>query len=836
MLYEHDFDKVDRLDSYLSTVDPVSLQNYSVEGCAYKKWNPKVIGLYSYMFSNLMSFNINPEEFEIKKSVVLENAESFMMTLKPDTVYKVLFVGITGDGEIRSSSEGSFFISRSTRPLYITMKLKKTIRSFAFRYKGVDFDCWTLSYKEWLKVDDINNGIEKVQDTINKMHDRELIKDTMAKDENYSFNIGHNIDSYKTWLSEVGSIGRCESLSSKGKYLVKQTFVKESSYKVIVENVVSCETISWVDKWVNKGQGLWIRCFNDGISLYYSGESYMRYELAFKTEFWAPEAKSYEYNNKFGAADIETYSVQGKEGDGLQMPYAAEFKDSKGQCKQFYVQKGDSEYAVVIRMMEEMLSLRYSGCTFYIHNLARFDSRFILEALGRMEDVGVRLWGRDMHNIFKIRASKKIGKKYINVVFLDSFYQLPFKLDTLGRKFNTKVQKTLFPYRFVNASNLFYQGAMPPIEFFDGKLNILTYNDLSKKLWDLKDETLKYLHNDVECLFQVMHKYNRTVFDDFLVNAVKISSYSGLSKKVYITNFYPNVKLKIPVISGYLEEWIRRGYKGGIVDVVQHLVSDAVKYDSNSHYPAAMLNAMPVGIPRFTDNKNLSEIFGFCYAEVTAPTEQELTCPILPTKDENGDLHCPRGVWRDTYFSEELKNAVAYGYKVEILGALIFDKGYGLFEEFIKEMFKRKANAKEMGDAIEELLYKLIQNSLYGKSGQKEIIDSFKFIDNKDVKNFELKNKTDLIHEFGNKTLIRTQGKLDSDLEGVITNENIVEDLASPRRKKGNVKSSVSIAAAITAYARVAMSQYKNIAGNKYLGGDTDSAIMEKRVKSSSYR
>lgn len=106
---------------------------------------------------------------------------------------------------------------------------------------------------------------------------------------------------------------------------------------------------------------------------------------------------------------------------------------------------------------------------------------------------------------------------------------------------------------------------------------------------------------------------------------------------------------------------------------------------------------------------------------------------------------------------------------MEILNALVFDKGHGLFEEFINEMFKRKANAKEMGDAIEELLYKLIQNSMYGKSGQKEIIHSFKFIDNNEVKNYELKNKTDLTHEFGNKTLIRTQGKLDSSLEGVIT-------------------------------------------------------------------
>jgi len=163
-------------------------------------------------------------------------------------------------------------------------------------------------------------------------------------------------------------------------------------------------------------------------------------------------------------------------------------------------------------------------------------------------------------------------------------------------------------------------------------------------------------------------------------------------------------------------------------------------------------------------------------------------------------------------------------------------------------MFKRKANAKEIGDAIEELLYKLMQNSLYGKSGQKEIIYSFKFIDNDEVKKYEFQNETDLTQTFGNKTLIRTKGAIDGDMLEVITassaeknnlyDEESAEeihshDLAMPRRKKGSVKSSVSIAAAITAYARVAMSMYKNIPGNKYFGGDTDSVIMEKELNPS---
>lgn len=160
-----------------------------------------------------------------------------------------------------------------------------------------------------------------------------------------------------------------------------------------------------------------------------------------------------------------------------------------------------------------------------------------------------------MNEIFKIRISKKIKKKSINVVFLDSFYQLPFKLDVLGKKFNTNVKKTLFPYRFVKKDNLFYKGDVPAIELFDGKIGEMDYKDLCRRgEWDLRHETLKYLEHDLECLFQVMHSYNQAIFTDFLINAVKLSSYSALSKKVYITNFYKEAGAKIPVISGHLED------------------------------------------------------------------------------------------------------------------------------------------------------------------------------------------------------------------------------------------------------------------------------------------
>ena len=65
--------------------------------------------------------------------------------------------------------------------------------------------------------------------------------------------------------------------------------------------------------------------------------------------------------------------------------------DYKKQLKTFYIREGDDDYMVVVRMIDELLVERHNGCVFYVHNLARFDSRFILAALGTMKGVNVRL-------------------------------------------------------------------------------------------------------------------------------------------------------------------------------------------------------------------------------------------------------------------------------------------------------------------------------------------------------------------------------------------------------------------------------------------------------------
>jgi hypothetical protein len=183
-------------------------------------------------------------------------------------------------------------------------------------------------------------------------------------------------------------------------------------------------------------------------------------------------------------------------------------------------------------------------------------------------------------------------------------------------------------------------------------------------------------------LDNVMHKFNQLIFEKFKVDATKIVSYSGLSKAIFLVNYF-NEESRIPIIKGYVDSMIRKSYIGGIVDVVKHIFFDAYKYDVNSHYPACMLNDMPVGQPRLTDNKDLNKLFGFVKARVTAPTAKKLSVPILPIITPDGRHICPRGTFVFTWFSEELKNARKYGYKVEVISAVVFDRGVGVFNEFV---------------------------------------------------------------------------------------------------------------------------------------------------------
>jgi len=218
-------------------------------------------------------------------------------------------------------------------------------------------------------------------------------------------------------------------------------------------------------------------------------------------------------------------------------------------------------------------------------------------------------------------------------------------------------------------------------------------------------------------------------------------------------------------------------------------------YDVNSLYASVMINnPYPVGNPTYfegnilVDNATENRAFGFFYCKITAP--DDLKYPILQIHHNNRTVS-PLGNWEGMYFSEELYNAEKYGYKFEILWGYLFDKDY-IFKEYVNDLYNIRLNYPK-SDPM-NLTAKLLLNSLYGRFGMHDNFNTLEFVNQgrfeklTTAANIKIENITQL----GSKFLVSYNNGNKIDLDKELNNVNI------------------SIAAAVSAYARIHMSQFKN--------------------------
>jgi DNA polymerase type B, organellar and viral len=246
-------------------------------------------------------------------------------------------------------------------------------------------------------------------------------------------------------------------------------------------------------------------------------------------------------------------------------------------------------------------------------------------------------------------------------------------------------------------------------------------------------------------------------------------------------------------------------------------------YDVNGLYPSVMKWSMPTAFPKslapqnneyhikeFVGDISLinSDPFGFFEVEVTCP--DYIKEPILPVHF-NGKTIYPTGTWKGWYNSEELKNAANYGYTYNIFKGYFFHKEE-IFVDFVTDLYEIRS--KYSKDDPLYFIIKLLMNSLYGRYGMELIIHDLIIINNEDYQDFD------------NKGIILDRLDLDNE-HCMITwiNPEKHEDLYFNNIKNNNNNISVPIAAAITAYARIFMSKFKNVNESifKLFYSDTDS-------------
>ena len=566
-------------------------------------------------------------------------------------------------------------------------------------------------------------------------------------------------------------------------------------------------TYKYIDEKVNNNT--FIRML-DNKKFTFKDNKLILFTLNKKVDFIEQLKKADNLQNKFITMDIETFI---KNNDHV--PYCISWFDGVNTSSYYLTDFKDSD-TMIIACIKELIIRKYDNYKIYIHNLAGFDGNFLLKILANLGTIKPIIHDNKIISVtFKMNG-------YI-ITFKDSLQMLNASLRDLGESFRVVTQKSIFPYTFVNENKFKYNAWVPDFKYFDvSKTEYLDYcNEFKGKSWNLENETVRYCVNDCISLHEILVKFNELIFERFEINIHKFPTLSSLAFAIFRTHYLN--KNTIPQLSGAIARDIRQSYTGGAVDMFIPENPDNTKvfaYDVNALYPFSMdERMMPMGNPVFF-NGDIRAIdpnaFGFFYCKITTPTDLEH--PIIQTHVKSDGITrtiAPLGEWYDTLFSPEIDNAINFGYKFEILRGYTFNSKI-LFKEYVDTLYKLRSEYPRSNPL--NYIAKLLMNSLYGRFG---MIDRFP-----DITIFDDKKTFSEFMKDPNQEVLNT-----TSLGEKLMVQHRSEDKDQKTELYGNLEThntNVAVASAITAYARIHMSQFKNNPDYILYYTDTDSAYFDK--------
>lgn len=249
----------------------------------------------------------------------------------------------------------------------------------------------------------------------------------------------------------------------------------------------------------------------------------------------------------------------------------------------------------------------------------------------------------------------------------------------------------------------------------------------------------KYCKRDVEILEKVMTDFILMVRREDLGNFRYTASGQAMSlyrhkfhdKRIVIHGHRDAVDLEreayyggecrvfkqIKVVQAY--DSILSGESSYIGNSIKILTGPIYVYDCQSFYPAMMkkhiypcrLRCVHASPSLLELEAHLQECMAVARVQIDSPNED------FPLRDK-GKTIAARGRFVTTLCTPELDRAVKIG-AIHSVGAMALYDGARLFAEYVDYCFTMRLKARKEGDQCQELLWKLIANSLFGKFGQR---------------------------------------------------------------------------------------------------------------------
>jgi DNA polymerase elongation subunit (family B) len=282
----------------------------------------------------------------------------------------------------------------------------------------------------------------------------------------------------------------------------------------------------------------------------------------------------------------------------------------------------------------------------------------------------------------------------------------------------------------------------------------------------------------------------------------KYPTISSLALAIYRKHYLENNEL-IPLITGKIYNDISKAYHGGHTDVYGLYSNEEIhSYDYSSMYPTQMFkHEMPTGKIDFFEGNPLktgetleSLASRHAFINCSVYVDETLNRPVYQTILKiNGEARsaCATGVFLNQWvyvpellYYEELTKGKIYIIIDSIQKGYLFDSK-NIFKDYINDLYNIKKSVNKNNPMY--LISKILMNSLYGRMGLKQSLNIFEFMENQEIEKFSLSENVTI------KEIIEFEEYSKSLVVTIKNSEEVC------------LKSSVAIAAAITARSRMVL-------------------------------
>lgn len=431
----------------------------------------------------------------------------------------------------------------------------------------------------------------------------------------------------------------------------------------------------------------------------------------------------------------------------------------------------------------------------FFHNLT-YDITFLLKHVTKFIS-NLIFHGRDM--------SHKIMYKDKFITLKDSLCMINTKLCNFPQMFKLDCgEKEAFPYEYYSSKNAFNKygninealnckhfNVHPDLKpQFLININKLDGMKINEDKFDMKKYALFYCEQDVRILSEGFIKFNQMCREGLEIDSLNSISISGLANKYFQNHVYFK-NHNIYQVGGNLRNFMMKTIYGGrcmVRDNDMYALNEKIcDFDAVSLYPSAIkrsyvLEGIPKKIPENWTKEYLMEhlfdddqikpskekfVSGFFVKIRITKVNKKLHMPLIFNKPENSDENddskplCSNECCIMYVNHITLQDLIRFHQiEYDLIGGYYYSDNRDIkCQKVIQYLFEKRKEFKSQKNPVEQI-FKLVMNSVYGKTIMKPINSKTKIIKKNDLEKFIDKNYNHIKSfdelEGGNSFMVKT--------------------------------------------------------------------------------